>query len=241
MEFYTFSACQRGVVFVRMSDRFMEITYLGHSSFRLKGKNATVVTDPYESSMVGLKFPKITADIVTISHAHKDHSQSDSVKETKMVISEPGEYEVMGVSIIGFKTFHDDKKGEERGGNTIYLYEIDDLRLAHLGDLGHKLPEDIIEDLGTLDILMLPVGGVYTIDAKVASEIVRSIEPAVVIPMHYKQTGMNMETFGKISEVEDFLKEVGLPVEETDKFSLKKGETLEGESKVVVLKPKLQA
>ncbi len=217
----------------------MEIVYLGHSSFRLKGRNATLITDPYDSSMVGLKFPKVSADIVTISHSHGDHNRSDLVKDKKMVISEPGEYEIMGISVIGLKTYHDDKEGKIRGVNTIYLYEIDELRLCHLGDLGHKLDDKVISELGNLDILMIPVGGVYTIDYKVASQIVRTIEPYYVIPMHYKMSGMNDENFASLSDVNDFLKEVGLPVEESDKFIIKKAEILEEESKVVLLKPKI--
>lgn len=216
----------------------MEITYLGHSSFRIKGRSATVVTDPYDAQMVGLKFPKVASDLVTVSHAHKDHSRSDLITGTRMVINEPGEYEVMGMSIVGIQTFHDDKKGEERGKNTIFIYETDNLRLAHLGDLGHKLDDELIEDIGTLDVLMIPVGGVYTINPATASEIVRDIEPSVVIPMHYKVKGINNESFAGLSDLEDFLKEIGLPVEETDKFILKKGDLLEGESKVVVLKPR---
>lgn len=217
----------------------MEITYLGHSSFRLKGKSAVVLTDPFDPLMVGLKFPKTTADIVTVSHGHDDHNKTALVSGVKMIINEPGEYEVMGVSVIGIHTNHDDKNGEERGGNTIYLYEIDGLRLCHLGDLGHKLDDGVVEELGTLDILMIPVGGIYTIDPKTASEIVRSIEPSITIPMHFKRSGMNMETFGELSEVGDFLKEVSMVVEESDKLTIKKNDLLEGESRVVVMSPKI--
>lgn len=217
----------------------MEITYLGHSSFRIKTKKAVIITDPYDSEMVGLKFSKVPADLVTISHDHKDHNRSDLVTNVKMVIDGPGEYEISEVSVIGISTFHDEEKGEKRGKNVIYLYEADSLRFAHLGDLGHKLNDDIIEQLGTLDILIIPVGGEYTINASVASEIVRKIEPSIVIPMHYKFPGISEETFGKLSPVEDFLKEVALSVEETDKLTFKKGDMLEGESKVVVLKPKI--
>ena len=216
----------------------MEITYLGHSSFRIKTKRATLITDPFDPDMVGLKFQKVNSDIVTVSHSHKDHNRSDLVVDKRMVIEGPGEYELMGVSIVGFPTYHDDKKGEERGTNTVYLIEIDDLKIVHLGDLGHKLNDGIIEEIGTLDILMVPVGGVYTIDFKIATEIVRSIEPSVIIPMHYCIPGKSSETFTKVSEVGDFLKEVGLPVEEMDKLVIKKADLLEGESKVVVLKPK---
>lgn len=217
----------------------MEITYFGHSSFRLKGKSASVVTDPYDAEMVGLKFPKISAEMVTVSHDHKDHNRSDLVNDVRMIINQPGEYEVQGISIIGIKTFYDGKSGSERVINTVYIFEIDGLRLAHLGDLGHKLDDQMVEELGALDVLMIPVGGVYTIDSTTASEIVRSIEPSIIIPMHYKIAGMNPETFGELAELEVFLKEIGLPVEESDKLVVKKGEIPEGESKVVVLKPRV--
>jgi L-ascorbate metabolism protein UlaG (beta-lactamase superfamily) len=216
----------------------MEITYLGHSSFRLKTKNAVIITDPFDPAMVGLKFAKVPADLVTISHDHHDHNKRDLVMGVKMVIDEPGEYEVSDVTVVGISSFHDDQQGKARGKNIIYMFEAEGLRLAHLGDIGHKLSDEIIEELGTLDVLMIPVGGVYTINPSVASEIIRGIEPSITIPMHYKTQGMKEDTFGELSEVGDFLKEVGLPVEELDKLVLKKGDIFEGENKVVVLKPK---
>lgn len=215
----------------------MEITYLGHSSFRLRSKDASVVTDPFDPKLVGLKFPKVSADIVTISHEHKDHSSSEQVKDVQMVINGPGEYEIKGVSIVGIPTFHDDKKGENRGKNTLYIFEMDKIRIAHLGDLGHKLEEGTVEELGTVDILMIPVGGEYTIGPALATEAIRDIEPSIVLPMHYKIPGME-KSFDKLSSVDEFLKEVGMSVEEMDKLSIKKGDLLEGESKVIVLKPK---
>jgi L-ascorbate metabolism protein UlaG (beta-lactamase superfamily) len=216
----------------------MEITYLGHSSFRLKTKKAIIVTDPFDPAMVGLKFPKIPAELVTISHDHHDHNKHELVTGVRMVIDGPGEYEASDISIVGIETYHDNEEGKSRGKNIIYIYEAEGLRLAHLGDLGHKLSDKTIEDLGTLDVLMIPVGGFYTIDAGTASEMVRAIDPSVVIPMHYKIPGMKDETFGELSGVEDFLKEVGLPVEETEKYVIKKGDIFEGEKKVVLLKPK---
>src|SRR4030043_2410474 len=103
----------------------MDISYLGHSSFRIKGKNASVVTDPFDSQMVGLKFPSVEADIVTVSHDHNDHNQSQLVKGVKRVVAGPGEYEIMGVSIIGIPSYHDSEKGAARGKNIIYVYKID--------------------------------------------------------------------------------------------------------------------
>ncbi|TEU02218.1 hypothetical protein E3I18_01380 [Candidatus Woesebacteria bacterium] len=215
----------------------MDITFLGHSSFRLKGKTATVVTDPFDPEVVGLKFPKVAADIVTVSHQHEDHNQADLVKDVKRLVSGPGEYEIMGVSIIGIPTFHDEKKGAKRGKNTIYVYEMDGLRLVHLGDLGHKLHEKILEKIGDIDILMVPVGGEYTIGPTEAVEVARAIEPKMVIPMHYQMPGLNPATFAKLSSTKPFLAEIGLLVEKTDKLSVKK-ENIGEESKVILLEKK---
>lgn len=213
----------------------MEITYLGHSSFRLKGKSATLITDPYDEKAG--KFPNVSADIVTISHDHHDHNQYDLVKDIKRVVSGPGEYEISEVSIIGLPSYHDEKKGEERGKNTIYVVEMDGIRIVHLGDLGHKLSEKEVEQLGSVDVLLVPVGGVYTIDPESASFVVKSIEPTITIPMHYKRGGMDDKIFGKLSSVDDFLKETGLPAEKMEKLTLKIGDIGE-EQKVVILETK---
>lgn len=212
----------------------MDIVYLGHSSFRLRGKSATLVTDPFDPKMVGLKYSGVSADIVTISHDHSDHNQSTLVKDVQKTIFGSGEYEVKGVSIIGIPSFHDDKKGELRGKNTIYVIEMDALRIVHLGDLGHSLSEDTLEDLGTVDILLIPVGGEFTIGPSQAAELVSTIEPSITIPMHYLSEGVNKEVFGKISSVEIFLNEVGLPVAREDKLTIRKDE-LQEEQKIVVL------
>lgn len=217
--------------------KFMDITYLGHSSFRLKGKTASLITDPFDPQMVGFSYPKVEADIVTVSHEHADHNRTDLVKNVAKTVSGPGEYEIKGVSIIGIPSFHDNKKGSLRGANTIYVIEMDKLRLVHLGDLGHKLSGDIFSDFGEIDVLVVPVGGEYTIGVSDAVEVVQEVEPEIVIPMHYKMPGMDEKTFGKLSKVDEFLNQVGMAVERTDKLSLKK-ENLFGDQKVVVLERK---
>lgn len=216
----------------------MDITYLGHSAFKIKTKAATIITDPFDPKMMGLKFPKNSADIVTVSHQHGDHNAVDLVGETRKVIDGPGEYEVMGVSILGYQAFHDDKKGAERGKNTIYVYEADGLRLAHLGDLGHTLSENMVGELGTIDILMIPVGGFYTVDADKASEIMRAIEPSIVIPMHYRVAGISEEIATKIATEEDFVKQSGLTPEKLEKLSVKKIDIPEEGQKLVILERK---
>lgn len=216
----------------------MDIFYLGHSSFKLKGKDGVVITDPFDPKKVGLKYSSNEADIVSISHEHEDHNAVSVVKGDPKVISGPGEYEIKGISILGFLTFHDSKNGEERGKNTIYIYEIDGIRICHLGDLGQKLSESLIESLGDIDVLMIPVGGIYTIDPTQAVEIVRNIEPSFILPMHYFVEGMDKETFGKMEPVETFLKEVSLSVEKMPKLSLKKEEIDLEVQKVILLEKK---
>lgn len=216
----------------------MDISYLGHSSFRIKGKDAAVVTDPFDTKYVGLKFPSVEADIVTISHGHDDHNKAELVSGVKKVIDGPGEYEIMGASILGFPSFHDSKKGAERGPNTIYVIEMDGLRLCHLGDLGHTLGDELVENLGDIDILMIPVGGEFTIDAGIAVTVVQAIEPSVIVPMHFQAPGLNPEVFAKLAPVDNFLKEVGLTAERLPKFSVKKEEIIPEVQKVVVLERK---
>jgi L-ascorbate metabolism protein UlaG (beta-lactamase superfamily) len=216
----------------------MDIIYLGHSSFKIKGKSASVVCDPYNPKMVGLKFGPVEADIVTISHEHDDHNRQELIKNCKKVVNGPGEYEIMGISILGFPSYHDTQKGEERGKNTIFVYEVDGIRIAHLGDLGHELSESLVEDMGDIDILILPVGGEFTIGPVEATKIVQVIEPSITIPMHYQVPGLNPVSFAKLKNVEDFLKEVGLTVERLPKLSLKKEDIIEDMQKVVVLEKK---
>jgi L-ascorbate metabolism protein UlaG (beta-lactamase superfamily) len=182
----------------------MDITWLGHSCFRLKGSHATVITDPYSPGL-GYSLGKPTARIVTISHEHPGHSYIDGVGSQPKVVSRPGEYEISEVLIIGIATFHDGEGGKKRGKNTVFLMEIDEIAVCHLGDLGHVLTSEQIEDIGNVDVLMLPVGGVSTINAPMAAEVVRQLEPKVVIPMHYKTPVLKRE----LETVDRFLKEIG--------------------------------
>jgi L-ascorbate metabolism protein UlaG (beta-lactamase superfamily) len=217
----------------------MDITYLGHSSFKIKTKNATIITDPFDPKMVGLKYSGVEGDIVTVSHSHRDHSAVEKVSGFKKILEGPGEYEIMGVSIIGYPSFHDSKEGSERGKNTVYVFESDRLRLAHLGDLGHVLSDDLVNDMGSIDILMVPVGGQYTIGPKEAVEVVEKIDPYFIIPMHYQTPGLNPETFSALEPVETFLKEVGKPVENLPKFTIKHDDIIDNQSsKVIVLEKK---
>lgn len=226
----------------------MDITYLGHSSFKIVASGSApggvkqkvaVVTDPFDSKMVGIKFSPTDAEVITVSHNHPDHSSTDKIGGAKKIIDGPGEYEVAGVSMMGYATYHDDKKGEERGKNTIYVYEVEGLRIAHLGDLGHVLSDNLIQEIGDLDVLIIPVGGFYTIGPKEAMAIISKIEPYFVIPMHYKVDGMSKYLSEKLLPVEDFLKESGLTVENSPKFTIKKEDIIEDQTtKVIVLETK---
>ncbi len=217
----------------------MDITYLGHSSFKIKTKTSTLITDPFDPQMVGLKYSGVEGDIVTISHDHGDHNASQRVSGVKKIVNGPGEYEIMGVSIIGYQSFHDSQKGEVRGRNTVYVIEADGLRIVHLGDLGHPLSEDLVNEIGDTDVLLIPVGGEFTIGPKEASQVTSEIDPYFIIPMHYQAPGLNPETFSRLLPIESFLKESGLPSEKLAKLSLKKEDIMEDQTaKVIILEKK---
>ncbi len=213
----------------------MEITFLGHSSFKIKGKKVTLVSDPFDPQMVGFKFPKVSADIVTISHDHKDHNRADLVGDVKKIIFGAGEYEIQETSILGIASFHDSNSGKERGKNVIYVVEMDKIRLVHLGDLGHVLSDKMIEEIGEVDILFVPVGGKYTIDYKQATQVVDDLEPKIVIPMHYQMAGLNPEVFSELAGIDLFLGKIDLKVERLEKLKIQKDNLPEEEQKLVLL------
>ena len=194
----------------------MEITWLGHSCFRIKGSQATIITDPYPPDS-GYSLGKLTARIVTVSHQHPSHSYVQGISGQPKLVAGPGEYEISGVLIIGIPTFHDADGGRIRGKNTVYLMEVDGIAICHLGDLGHALTEEQVEEIDDVDVLLLPVGGVSTIDAPVATEVIRRLEPGVVIPMHYKTPELKRE----LEPVDKFLKEMGIEqIDSQPKLSL---------------------
>lgn len=208
----------------------MEIVWLGHSAFRLKGKDGTVLTDPYAAD-IGYSIGKPTADIVTVSHDHYDHSYVDGVLGNPKVVSGPGEYEIQGIRITGIRTFHDDETGQRRGKNTVYIIELDDLVIAHLGDLGHVPTSDQVQQMGSVHVLLVPVGGNYTVNAAQAAEAVNLIEPNIVIPMHFKTPSLKLD----IAPVDRFLREMGVKeVEAQPKLTINKG-TLPEETTLVLL------
>lgn len=200
------------------------------------------MTDPYENS-IGLTLPSVSGDMVTVSHDHHDHNAVAKVKgtarrEKPFIINKPGEYEVGGISVFGVPSFHDNSKGTERGPNTIFTILLDDLRICHLGDLGHEITADMQEDIGSVDILLCPVGGVYTINSVQAVKAIRALEPSIVIPMHYKTDLHDEKLFSEVETVAQFVKEYGVEVVPVAKLDVEKADLPE-ETEVVVLQEQL--
>jgi L-ascorbate metabolism protein UlaG (beta-lactamase superfamily) len=188
----------------------MEITYLGHSSFKLKSKSGLVVIiDPFSPEFVGLPFIKDVADIVVMSHAHEDHNNRSLItgpvkRSETFVIDAEGEYEIGGLEIGAIKTYHDKVEGTERGKNLVTVIRDETLTVCHLGDLGVKLTESQIEKLGDVDVLMIPVGGHFTLAMDDVMSLINDIQPSLVIPMHFKAPGMKPE-FDQLLPLQSFL------------------------------------
>lgn len=215
----------------------MQIIWHGHSCFKIQTKTnngeVTIITDPFGKE-VGFKMPKTTVDIVTVSHDHHDHSKVDEVGGEPFVIQGPGEYEIKGVFVYGVPSFHDNQKGKERGENTIYVIKLldEDMTIAHLGDLGHVLSDRELDKLEKIDVLLIPVGGKYTIGAKEAVEIINQIDPRIVVPMHYKISGSKIDD---LNGIDVFTKEIGIGVESLNKLKISKKDLPQEETKLVVL------
>jgi len=211
----------------------MEITWYGHSCFRLRGREGTVVTDPFDKA-VGYSLPRITADIVTISHDHPGHNNAEAVKGDPYVITAPGEYEIRGIFVFGIRTFHDRRQGRDRGANVAYLIEMEDLTVCHLGDLGHVLTQSQAEAMSEVDVLLIPVGGTSTLNAAAAVEVINLIEPRLVIPMHYRMPGVKM----KLDPVDKFLAEMGVKASAPEESLKVTAGALPEETRVALLEPK---
>lgn len=215
----------------------MEITYIGHSCFKIKGKQVTVITDPYDPKKTGYKLPKMECEILTSSHEHGDHSFKDGISSYKHYIDCAGEYEIAGVYVQGIECFHDDKSGKERGKSIMYLFDMDGFTILHLGDLGHELSQEQLEKLPDISVLMIPVGGIYTIDVKTASKVISSIEPGIVLPMHYQTADLALSQ--KLDPVDKFLHEMGIKgdLKPEEKLKITSKSDIPEETKVVVLAP----
>lgn len=213
----------------------MVIQWLGQACFKIQSGEFVLVIDPFAKE-IGLTPPRFRADMVLVTHAHFDHANARSMTGDPFIVTGPGEYEIKGVHVGGTETFHDATQGKERGMNTAYRIEMEGLRLAHLGDFGEgTMRDETIETLGDVDILMIPVGGRFTIDSEGAAKVVKQIEPRYVIPMHYKIPGLKVT----LDSVDAFLKEMGAAkAEAQEKFVIKKRDIGEEEkTEVVLLKP----
>lgn len=218
-----------------------KIYWAGQSCFEIsvsnsKDHSANIIIDPFDEK-IGLKVPSLSGDILLVTHDHYDHNNVKAVKGEPFLIQGPGEYEVKGVFVLGIPSYHDSALGKEKGQNTIYTIEAEDMKICHLGDLGQKeLTDEQIDKIGTVDILMIPVGGEYTISSSEATKIISQIEPRIVIPMHYELPKLNI----KLEPVEKFLKAMGKnagAITPQDKFLAKESTMPKEGMEIVVLQP----
>jgi L-ascorbate metabolism protein UlaG (beta-lactamase superfamily) len=184
-------------------DSIVKISWLGHSCFKIEDDSGkVVVTDPFDES-VGYPLPKVRADVVAVSHDHRDHNNLKALKGDPVVVRGPGRRSAAGIEFQGIASYHDEKRGALRGKNTIFCFEMDDVRICHLGDLGHQLGEKEIATLGEVDVLMIPVGGNFTLDGEGAKKVIGQIKTRIVMPMHFKTSAVP-PSFG-IYPADDFL------------------------------------
>lgn len=213
----------------------MDIVWYGHACFRLKGRGATVVTDPYDKSL-GLSLPRLKADIVTVSHNTPHHNYTAAVKGDFKVINSPGEYEIKGVFVTGVQmTAPQKSKAGESPRNIVFVIYMDDITLCHLGDLSHVPTQSQVEDMGNIDVLMVPVGGKNALNAAQAAEVISLIEPRTVIPMHYRLPDLAI----KFDPVSKFLKEMGISKAETAEILKLTQASLPEETQVVLMDTKV--
>lgn len=214
----------------------MIIQYLGHSCFKLTESTGTsVVCDPFSEKIVGYSMPKVTADAVTISHHHDDHDFLGNVTGNPVIIDKEDSYDLPGVEINSVKSFHDASRGKKRGENVIFKFRMDGIDVCHLGDLGEACSPDLIETILPVNVLLIPVGGTYTIDAEMAKEYVDRIMPDIVIPMHYRTKDCKMDEIDKVDEFLNLFD--GEIIEETDESALELSRSdLSEETKIIVLR-----
>jgi len=213
----------------------MDITWYGLSCFRIKERGGTVVCDPYNKS-VGLSLPKLTSDVVTSSHPQPGHNNVDAVGGEPKVLSGPGEYEVNNIFVIGSHTHHRQVEGTAER-NVVYFFEMGNLTVGHLGDLGQVPKQSVVDEwnVGELDILMVPVGGGDVLDPTQAVELIGMLEPKLVIPMHYQQPELKGAWASSLEPVDKFLKEWGISVPESENMLKISKSGLPEEPQVVLL------
>ncbi len=213
-----------------------EFRWLGHNCFRIRAREAVVLTDPLDRS-TGYAAAKQTADVVTVSYDNPGHANLALIKPEFQVVRGPGEYEMHDIFVTGVRTFLDDAKGKERGFNTVYLIEVEGMRVCHLGDLGHTLTEEQTEALSNVDVLLVPAGGGTVLSPVVAAEVVSALEPKLVIPMQFRTEAGDIG----LGLVDDFCKQLGVPVPPPeDKLTLRSSD-LTDVMRLVVLRPESDA
>jgi len=205
----------------------MKIKWYGHAAFNIVSENGVgIIIDPYQSGAFGgaLSYGPIRdeADIVLVSHDHDDHNYTKDIKGKFQIIKKAGTHSVKDIAIKAIPSYHDPSKGKERGDNLIFVLDVDGIKIAHMGDLGHTLPRDIVDEIGSIDVLLIPVGGFYTIDSKEATKVANDIKPLITIPMHFKTEKCNFP----IAPVEEFTKD-------------KKNVKMAGSSEIVITKATL--
>lgn len=174
----------------------LQIRWHGHACFEIKNE-VTLVTDPHDGKSIGIPAPSVTGDIILVSHDHYDHNSVKTVEKTgSRVVTDERKKTISNVEIRGIESFHDECGGEKRGRNIIYKFSMDDITFCHLGDIGHELGEDTIQKIGDVDILFVPIGGTFTVDADQAWNIINMIKPKIAIPMHYKIGGLSLPIAG---------------------------------------------
>ena len=214
----------------------MNITWYGHSCFKLQSKDIVIITDPFDKK-IGLRPPYGAANIVTVSHNHYDHNNFEAIKGNPFVVDSAGEFEIKKITIKGIDSFHDNSEGKERGNNIIYVIEMEGMNICHMGDFGQEgFINSQLEKIGQIDVLFIPIGGVFTIDWKIANTIISQIEPRIIIPMHYKISGVKGELL-KLDSADNFYKERGVSSKDVvEKFSIKKKDLPQDEAKIAVMK-----
>jgi L-ascorbate metabolism protein UlaG (beta-lactamase superfamily) len=209
----------------------MQITWYGHSCFRMRGRSGTVVADPYGPD-IGYKLPRIRADIVTVSHDHPDHANVKALRGKPTIISGPGEYEIKGIFVIGIPAYSRGTAKAPAVQNTVYLLDFEGVTVCHLGDLRRVPTQSQVEELGDVDVLLIPVGDGTTLGAAKASEVISLLEPSIVIPMHYKTELLRGL---ELAPVDQFLKEMGVKeIAPQDEVKITRG-GLPSETQVMVM------
>ncbi len=215
----------------------MKIKWLGHASFLITSdKGMKIITDPYQAGGP-IQYGEIKgpADAVTVSHEHVDHNNVAPIEGKPQIIRSAKPVEVKGIKFRGVDTFHDENKGKDRGTNTVFCFEVDNIHVCHLGDLGHRLSDQEVKKIGQVDVLLTPMAGFFTINAEVATEVSNKLKPKVIIPMHFKNDRCDIP----VSTVDDFLKGKNKVTRmDSSEIEFKTGR-LPAETKIIVLKPAL--